>query len=115
MGAAAGSSGQCLKLVESIQQGAESAQIAAIEGDAKAGQGSEFRFVGLFGIGIADGDQGVGTEDVVEIVVEPDQRPGRDLPLHPDDHDISHVAVGVEVVVEVDDFPSGEFEIIGEF
>lgn len=35
--------------------------------------------------------------------------------MQANDHDIADITVGVEVVVEVDDFAAGEFEIVGDF
>ena len=81
MGAASGPSGRRLKLVQSVKQGAESAKITAVEGNAEAGEGSEFGFVGFLRIGIRKSDKGVGAEDVVEIIVESDEGPGGDLSL----------------------------------
>ena len=112
MGATSGPSGQRLKLVQSIEQGAESAKITAIERNAEAGEGSELGFVSFLRIGITKSDEGFGPKDVVEIIVESDQGPGGDLSLQADDHDVADVTVRVEVVVEVDDFTTGEFEII---
>ena len=104
-----------LELVEAVEEGAESAEIATIEGDAEAGEGGEFGFVGFLGVGGAGGDEGIGAEDIVKIFVETDESARGDLPLHADEHDVSDVAVGVEVVVEVDHFAAGEFEIVGNF
>jgi len=112
MGATSGPSGQRLKLVQSIEQGAESSKITAIERNAEAGEGSELGFVSFLRIGITKSDEGFGPKDVVEIIVESDQGPGGDLSLQADDHDVPDVTVRVEVVVEVDDFTTGEFEII---
>ena len=112
MGATSGPSGQRLKLVQSIEQGAESAKITAIERNAEAGEGSELGFVSFLRIGITKSDEGFWPKDVVEIIVESDQGPGGDLSLQADDHDVPDVTVRVEVVVEVDDFTTGEFEII---
>ena len=54
-------------------------------------------------------------KDIVKILVEADQCTSRDLAVQANDHDISDIAVGVEVVVEVDDLAAGEFEIVGDF
>ena len=105
-----------LELVEAVEEGPKSAEIATIEGDAKAGEGGEFGFIGFLGIGrCAGGDEGIGAEDIVEIFVETNESASGDLPLYADEHDVADIAVGVEVVVEVDHFAAGEFEIIGNF
>ena len=104
-----------LELVEAVEEGAKSAKIAAVEGDAKAGKRSEFGLIGFFGVGITHGNQGVVTEDIVKILVEADKCTSRDLAVQANDHDIADIAVGVEVVVEIDDFAAGEFEIVGDF
>ena len=104
-----------LELVEAVEEGAESAEIATIEGDAKAGEGGEFGFIGFLGVGSAGGDEGLGAEDIVKIFVESDKCASGDLALHPNEHDVADIAIGVEVVVEVDHFAAGEFEIVGNF
>ena len=71
--------------------------------------------IGFFGVGITHGNQGVVAEDIVKILVQADQCTSRDLAVQANDHDIADIAVGVEVVVEVDDFAAGEFEIVGDF
>ena len=105
----------CSELVEAVEEGAESAEIATIEGDAKAGEGGEFGFIGFLGVGGAGGDEGLGAEDIVEIFVETDESASGDLSVDADEHDVSDIAIGVEVVVEVDHFAAGEFEIVGNF
>lgn len=105
-----------LELVEAVEEGAESAEIATIEGDAEAGEGGEFGFIGFLGVGCCTGgDEGLGAEDIVEIFVETDESATGDLALHPNEHDIADIAIGVEVVVEVNHFTAGEFEIVGNF
>ena len=113
--AEATASGGCLELIEAVEEGAESAKIAAVEGDAKASKRGEFGLIGFFGVGITHGNQGIVTEDIVKILVEADKCTSRDLAVQANDHDIADIAVGVEVVVEIDDFAAGEFEIVGDF
>jgi hypothetical protein len=60
-------------LIKTVKEGAESAQIAAVEGDAKAGKRGEFGLIGFFGVGITHGNQGVVTEDIVKILVQADK------------------------------------------
>ena len=104
-----------LELVEAVEEGAESAEIATIEGDAKAGEGGEFRFIGFLGVGSAGGDEGIGSEDIVEIFVETNESASGNLSVDANEHDVADIAIGVEVVVEVDHFAAGEFEIVGNF
>ena len=104
-----------LELVEAVEEGPKSAEIATIEGDAKAGEGGEFRFIGFLRVGGAGGDESIGAEDIVEIFVETNESASGDLPLYADEHDVADIAVGVEVVVEVDHFAAGKFEIVGNF
>ena len=104
-----------LELVEAVEEGAEPAEIATIKGDAEAGEGGEFRFIGFLGVGSTGGDKGLGAENIVKIFVETDKSASGDLALHPNEHDIADISVGVEVVVEVDHFAAGEFEIVGNF
>jgi hypothetical protein len=106
---------RCLELVEAVEEGAEPAEIAAIKRDAEAGEGGEFGFIGFLGVGSAGGDEGLGAEDIVKIFVETDESASGDLALHPNEHDVPDIAIGVKVVVEVDHFSAGEFEIVGNF
>ena len=105
----------CLELVESVEEGAESVEIATIERDAEAGEGGEFGFIGFLGVGSTGGDKGLGAENIVKIFVETDKSASGDLALHANEHDVPDIAIGVEVVVEVDHFAAGEFEIVGNF
>ena len=105
----------CLELVEAIEEGAKSAEIATIERDAEAGERGEFGFIGFLGVGSTGGDEGLGAEDIVEIFVETDESASGDLSVDADEHDVSDIAIGVEVVVEVDHFTAGEFEVVGNF
>ncbi len=105
----------CLELVEAVEEGAESAEIATIERDAEAGEGGEFGFIGFLGVGCAGGDEGIGTENIVKIFVETDESASGDLSVDANEHDVADIAIGVKVVVEVDHFPAGEFEIVGNF
>ena len=105
----------CLELVEAIEEGAKSAEIATIERDAEAGERGEFGLIGFLGVGSTGGDEGLGAEDIVKIFVETDESASGDLALHPNEHDVADIAIGVEVVVEVDHFAAGEFEIVGNF
>ena len=102
-----------LELVEAVEEGAESAEIATIEGDAETGEGGEFGFIGFLGVGSTGGDEGLGAEDIVKIFVETDESASGDLSVDADEHDVSDIAIGVEVVVEVDHFTTGEFEVVG--
>ena len=104
-----------LELVEAVEEGAESAEIATIEGDAKAGEGGEFGFIGFLGVGFASGDEGLGAEDIVEIFIETNESASGNLSVDANEHDVADIAIGVEVVVEVDHFAAGEFEIVGNF
>ena len=104
-----------LELVEAVEEGAESAEIATIKGDAEAGEGGEFGFIGFLGVGSTGGDKGLGAENIVKIFVETDKSASGDLALHANEHDVPDIAIGVEVVVEVDHFAAGEFEIVGNF
>ena len=114
MGSRAPHSRGCSELVEAVEEGAESAEIATIEGDAEAGEGGEFGFIGFLGVGCCTGgDEGLRAEDIVKIFVETDESASGDLALHANEHDVSDIAIGVEVVVEVDHFTTGEFEVVG--
>ena len=104
-----------LELVEAVEEGAEPAEIATIKGDAEAGEGGEFGFIGFLGVGSAGGDEGLGAEDIVKIFVETDESASGDLSVDADEHDVSDIAIGVEVVVEVNHFTAGEFEVVGNF
>ena len=105
----------CLELVEAIEEGAKSAEIATIERDAEAGERGEFGFISFLGVGSTGGDEGLGAEDIVKIFVETDESASGDLSMDADEHDVSDIAIGVEVVVEVNHFTAGEFEIVGNF
>jgi len=105
----------CLELVEAVEEGPKSTEIATIERDAEAGERSEFGFIGFLGVGSTGGDEGLGAEDIVKIFVETDESASGDLSVDADEHDVSDIAVGVEVIVEVDHFTAGEFEIVGNF
>ena len=106
----------CSELVEAVEEGAESAEIATIEGDAKAGEGGEFGFIGFLGIGCcAGGDESLGAEDIVKIFVKTDESACGDLSVDANEHHVADIAIGVEVVVEVDHFAAGEFEIVSNF
>lgn len=59
-------------MVEAVEEGAESAQIAAVEGDAKACKRGEFGLIGFFGVRVTHGNQGVVAEDIVKILVQAD-------------------------------------------
>ncbi len=106
----------CLELVEAVEEGAKSAEIATIEGDAEAGEGGEFGFIGFLRVGCCTGgDEGLGAENIVKIFVETDESATGDLALHSNEHDIADIAIGVKVVVEIDHFAASEFEIVGNF
>ena len=64
---------------------------------------------------LAGGDEVIGAQDVLKILVQADEGSRWDLALEADDHDIADIAVGVKVIVEVDDFSPGELEVIGNF
>ena len=49
----------------------------------------------------------------MKIFVETDESASGDLSMDADEHDVSDIAVGVEVVVEVNHFTAGEFEVVG--
>ena len=104
-----------LELVEAVEEGSESAEIATIEGDAEAGEGGEFGFIGFLGVGSTGGDEGIGTENIVKIFVETDESASGDLSVDANEHDVADIPIGVEVVVEIDHFAAGEFEIVGNF
>ena len=104
-----------LELVEAVEEGAESSQIAAVEGDTEAGKRSEFGLIRFFGVRITNGNQGVVPENVMKILVEADECTSWNLAVQANDHDITDITVGVEVVVEVDDFAAGEFKIVSDF
>ena len=105
----------CLELVKAVEEGSESAEIATIKGDAEASEGGEFGFIGFLGVGSTGGDEGLGSEDIVKIFVETDESASGDLSMDADEHDVSDIAIGVEVIVEVDHFTAGEFEVVGNF
>ena len=64
---------------------------------------------------LAGGDEVIGAQDVLKIFVQADEGSRWNLALEADDHDVADVAVGVKVVVEVDDFSAGELQVIGNF
>lgn len=70
--AEASSGSGCLELVEAVEESAESAKIAAVEGDAKARKRGEFGLIGFFGVRVTHGNQGVVAEDIVKILVQAD-------------------------------------------
>ena len=51
----------------------------------------------------------------MKIFVETDEGTSGDLALHSNEHDIADIAIGVKIVVEVNHFTAGEFEIVGNF
>ena len=46
-------------MVEAVEEGAESAQIAAVKGDAEARKRGEFGLVGFLGVRGTSGDEGI--------------------------------------------------------
>ncbi len=100
--------GRTLKLIEAIEEGAESAQIAAIERDAEAREGGKFGLVSFLRVRGASGDEGIRPQNILEILVQADQGATRNLALQANDHDIPDVAVGVKVVVKVDHLSAGK-------
>ena len=51
----------------------------------------------------------------MKIFIESDEGACGNLALHPNEHDIADIAIGVKIVVEVNHFTAGEFEIVGNF
>ena len=51
----------------------------------------------------------------MKIFVETDESASGDLSVDANEHDVTDIAIGVEVVVEIDHFPAGELEIVGNF
>ena len=110
-----GAGDEFLELVQSVEEGTKSAQIATVERNAEAGEVFEVRFVGFLARRLAGGDESIGAQDVLKIFVQADEGSRRDLALEADDHQVADIAIGVKVVVKVDHLSTGELEVIGNF
>lgn len=89
--------------------------VSAVELEAEAWEMGDFRFVDFFRQKGA-GAQGIlFGQDVVKIFQQAGDGCGGDFPLGADDQLIPHIAIGMEIVVEIDDFFAGLVDIVGQF